>query len=435
MERNLMPYSLHLNIKIALLTKGFCLNFSTAWRICPVTFEGSAKSQKHRWTNDPQTLASLGGQAKGRGGTTCKYEKDPGTLSISCAGASLEARKACQNLQNYRGRVVLLGDSVKDDCGFQPVFTMRGASDSQMLPKCWTQYPDDLEWQAKQTMQFPAQTQVQMAETSRPGRFPDTEYPQVWKRLPARRQANWDNLDDPVIPLKETCTAIPWQDYCGYEPWRWFFFFERRLFTAKHSYHAHRNKFERFRGFLKLISRFKFDFRRRENFFLNDPNFWCVRGSITCNVTENVHVLWPVCTHTIPFRMLLCPWWFMMKIYNTYREPPNPPDELAQNVSKKNPSRTNYFLFFHRKFRILPCFQLFTWFEFDFSVRGNWFRMCFRPHGMSVYVCVSPCVVFVVTCSAFLSYLLYHYIIYMCLWRCMCMYRGEKIEEERRWKR
>ena len=47
-------------------------------------------------------------------------------------------------------------------------------------------------------------------------------------------------------------------------------------------------------------------------------------------------------------------------------EPSNPPDELAENVSKKNPSRTNYSSIFLRKFRILPCFQLFTWFEFDF---------------------------------------------------------------------
>ena len=33
-------------------------------------------------------------------------------------------------------------------------------------------------------------------------------------------------------------------------------------------------------------------------------------------------------------------------------EPSNPPDELAQNVSKKNPFRTNYSSIFLRKFRI-----------------------------------------------------------------------------------
>ena len=31
--------------------------------------------------------------------------------------------------------------------------------------------------------------------------------------------------------------------------------------------HAAENKFERFRGFLELVSRFEFDFRRRGNFF------------------------------------------------------------------------------------------------------------------------------------------------------------------------
>ena len=30
-------------------------------------------------------------------------------------------------------------------------------------------------------------------------------------------------------------------------------------------YHAARNQFERFRGFLELISRFEFEFRRRGN--------------------------------------------------------------------------------------------------------------------------------------------------------------------------
>ena len=37
----------------------------------------------------------------------------------------------------------------------------------------------------------------------------------------------------------------------------------------------------------------------------------------------------------------------------------NPPDEIAQNVSKKSFS-ANYFSFFFRKFRILPCVQLNT---------------------------------------------------------------------------
>ena len=41
-------------------------------------------------------------------------------------------------------------------------------------------------------------------------------------------------------------------------------------------------------------------------------------------------------------------------------ETPNPRDELAQNVSKKNPFPTNYSSFFLQKFRIWPFFHLFT---------------------------------------------------------------------------
>ena len=59
--------------------------------------------------------------------------------------------------------------------------------------------------------------------------------------------------------------------------------------------------------FLELISRFEFDFLRRENFFLNDSIFLCVQSSITHTVAVHVPVLWPVCAHRIPIRMLLCP--------------------------------------------------------------------------------------------------------------------------------
>ena len=63
-------------------------------------------------------------------------------------------------------------------------------------------------------------------------------------------------------------------------------------------YHSTGNQFERFRGVLELISRFEFEFCRRENyFFLNDSNFWSV----------HVTMPWPVCAHAIPLRMLWLP--------------------------------------------------------------------------------------------------------------------------------
>ena len=71
-------------------------------------------------------------------------------------------------------------------------------------------------------------------------------------------------------------------------------------------YHSRQNQFERFRGVLELISRFEFDFCRCGIFFLNDSIFWCVQSSITHNVAVHVPVLWPVCAHTIPLRMLWC---------------------------------------------------------------------------------------------------------------------------------
>ena len=66
---------------------------------------------------------------------------------------------------------------------------------------------------------------------------------------------------------------------------------------------------------LELISRFDFEFRRRGNFFLMIRNFRVFGCSITCNVTAHVPVLWPVCTQTIPFRMLLCRGRFMITCF------------------------------------------------------------------------------------------------------------------------
>ena len=59
--------------------------------------------------------------------------------------------------------------------------------------------------------------------------------------------------------------------------------------------------------FFDSITRLEFDFLRREIFFLNDSIFWCVQSSITHNVAVYVPVLWPVCAHTIAFRILWRP--------------------------------------------------------------------------------------------------------------------------------
>ena len=59
------------------------------------------------------------------------------------------------------------------------------------------------------------------------------------------------------------------------------------------------------RGF-GINQQIRIRFSSSRKIFLNHSNFWCVQSSITLTVAVHVHVLWLVCTHTIPFRMLWC---------------------------------------------------------------------------------------------------------------------------------
>ena len=72
-------------------------------------------------------------------------------------------------------------------------------------------------------------------------------------------------------------------------------------------YYSVQNQFERFRGVLELIGRFEFDFRSREFFFERFEFLVCSKFNHTHNVAVHVPVLWPVCAHTIPIRMLWRP--------------------------------------------------------------------------------------------------------------------------------
>ena len=73
-------------------------------------------------------------------------------------------------------------------------------------------------------------------------------------------------------------------------------------------YHAAENQFERFREFLELVSRFEFEFRRRGNYLFEGFEFLvCSKFNHTHHVAVHEPVLCPVCTHTIPIRMLCCP--------------------------------------------------------------------------------------------------------------------------------
>ena len=126
--------------------------------------------------------------------------------------AELEAKH-----QKYKGRVVLHGDIVKDDSGSYAVFTEQGSSASQMtaakimdiisrLPGCDRQAADAVS----------AYTQVKMEDAHNLLKIPKSECPDIWIRLPRHKwPKSWSSMEDPVVPLNETCTVILWQDYCG----------------------------------------------------------------------------------------------------------------------------------------------------------------------------------------------------------------------------
>ena len=75
------------------------------------------------------------------------------------------------------------------------------------------------------------------------------------------------------------------------------------------SYYSGPNEFERFRGegSFGIDQQIRIRFSSLQKiFFLDASNSWCVQSSLTHNVAVHVPVLWPVCAHTIPLRMLWC---------------------------------------------------------------------------------------------------------------------------------
>ena len=114
--------------------------------------------------------------------------------------AELEAKH-----QKYKGRVVLRGDTVKDDSGSYAVFSEQGSSASQMtaakvmdiisrLPGCTGQAADAV---------F-AYTQVKMEDVPKLLKIPKSECPDTWIRL---SRYKW--LEDPVVPLDRNLYGHP----------------------------------------------------------------------------------------------------------------------------------------------------------------------------------------------------------------------------------
>ena len=130
--------------------------------------------------------------------------------------AELEAKH-----QNYKGRVVLQDDIVKDDSGSYAVFTEQGSSAPQMtaakvmdiisrLPGCAGQAADAVS----------ADTEVKMEDAPKLLKNPKSECPDIWNRLPRHKwPKSWSSMEDPVVPLERNLYGHPlagllWERQC-----------------------------------------------------------------------------------------------------------------------------------------------------------------------------------------------------------------------------
>ena len=120
--------------------------------------------------------------------------------------AELEAKH-----QKYKGRVVLRGDTAKDDSGYYAVFTEQGSSASQMtaakvmdiisrLPGCAGQAADAVS----------SYTQVKTEDAPKLLKIPKSECPDIWTRPPRHTWPNsWSSIEDPVVPLERNLYGHP----------------------------------------------------------------------------------------------------------------------------------------------------------------------------------------------------------------------------------
>ena len=113
--------------------------------------------------------------------------------------------------QEYKGRVVLRGDTVQDDSRAHAVFTEQGSFASQMtaakvmdviarLPDCAGHAADAIS----------AYTQVKMEDAPRWLKIPKSECPDILIRLPRHKWPKcWENIGDPVVPLARNLYGHP----------------------------------------------------------------------------------------------------------------------------------------------------------------------------------------------------------------------------------
>ena len=103
--------------------------------------------------------------------------------------------------QQNKGRVVLRGDTVRDDSGSYAVFTEQGSSASQMtaakvmdirarLPRCGGQAADAI-------------SAYRMEDAPSFLKNPESECPDIWIRQPKHKwPKSWSRMEDPAVPLE-----------------------------------------------------------------------------------------------------------------------------------------------------------------------------------------------------------------------------------------
>ena len=119
----------------------------------------------------------------------------------------------------YKGRLVLRGDTVRDETGFYAVFSEQGTSASHIeaakMMDALARFPGCSGENADASSAY---TQVNMSEV--PALLGKEYTAETWVRIPKhRRPASWNHIDDPVVPLKvnlygHPCAGLFWEKYC-----------------------------------------------------------------------------------------------------------------------------------------------------------------------------------------------------------------------------
>ena len=115
-----------------------------------------------------------------------------------------------KHLQKYKGRVALWEENVTDNDGYKAVCTEQGASRRQQ--NVWI-HTFQTSWSDRRNQRrgISAYTQVNLAESHRLMRLPETECPHIWIRFPpSRRPKNLNAIVEPVVPLERNQYGHPW---------------------------------------------------------------------------------------------------------------------------------------------------------------------------------------------------------------------------------